>query len=124
MEYSQELADEICDRIANGESLRSIVGDENMPASSSIFKWLGEHKSFAEQYARARETQADVIADEVLLIADTEIDSQKARVRIDARKWYAGKLQPKKYGEKLNLGGQEDNPIKQDVSLKVEFVKP
>lgn len=124
MEFSQELADTICERIANGESLRGICEDKDMPAASSVFKWLSNDTAFAEQYARARETQADTIFDEILSIADDARNDwmarlgedgagwqangehiQRSRLRIDARKWMAGKLRPKKYGEKLELGG-------------------
>jgi hypothetical protein len=103
LEFSQEIADEVCERLANGESMRAILRDEHMPASSSIYKWLRFVPDFAEQYARARQDQADTIADETVWIADTEEDPQRARVRIDARKWMAGKLRPKVYGDKVDV---------------------
>jgi len=83
------------------------------------------HPLFAEQYARAREEQADTNADEILEIADEkppEFKDDKGRTyldqtfiqwqknRIDARKWTAMKLKPKKYGDKLALGGDADAP--------------
>ena len=117
--YSQELAAAICARIADGESLRSICSDPEMPCTASVCKWLGIHEEFAEHYARARELQADAIFDEILDIADdgrndwvekerddgTKYEAfnaehvQRSKLRIDARKWMAGKLRPKKYGE-------------------------
>lgn len=112
----------ICDRIANGESLRQILEAENMPASSTVFKWLSEDASFSEQYARAREAQADAVFDDILSIADDGRNDwmkrnygdeerwvengeaiRRSQLRIDARKWMAGKLKPKKYGERLDL---------------------
>ena len=63
------------------------------------------------QYARARDQQAATYADDIVNIADTEQDPNKARVRIDARKWHASKLAPKKYGEKLELAGDPANPL-------------
>ena len=102
LEFSQQIADEICERLAEGESMRSILRDAHMPASSSVYKWLRFVPDFAEQYARAREDQADTIADQTVWIADTEEDPQRARVRIDARKWYAGKLRPKVYGDRID----------------------
>lgn len=126
-EYSQEVADLICERIAQGESLRAILrDDETLPASSTIFKWLSEKEAFSEQYARAREAQADVLFDEILSIADdgrndSYVDDDgnprtdhdviaRSKLRVDARKWMAGKLRPKKYGEKLAIGGADDLP--------------
>lgn len=110
MDSRQELMDEICERLAEGESLRSICQDQHMPNKATVFRWLAEDKSLGDQYARARETQADSLFDEVLMIADTEEDTNKARVRIDARKWMAGKLRPKVYGDKIAVGGADDLP--------------
>ena len=115
IEFSQELFDAICDRIANGESLRSICKDADMPNAGSVCRWMAQDESglLGEQYARARQAQAEVIADEVVDIADSEEDPAKARVRIDARKWYAGKMKPKVYGDKIdvNHSGEIARPI-------------
>lgn len=127
--FNQEIVDLICERIADGESLRSICRDESMPSTSSIFKWLNEHESFSNQYARAREAQADTMADEILDIADEKaFDSiegengslkanqewiARSRLRVDARKWLASKMAPKKYGEKLQseVTGADGAPL-------------
>ena len=69
-EFSQELFDAICDRIATGESLRSVCKDEDMPNQTTVFKWLANSDTLSKQYARAREAQADAIFDEALDIAD------------------------------------------------------
>lgn len=126
-EFNQETADAICERIADGESLRSICRDDAMPVSSAVFKWLTQNKEFAEQYTRAREAQADALFDEILTISDdglndtyTDQDGNvrtnqdviaRSRLRVDARKWMAGKLRPKKYGDKLELSGDPDRPL-------------
>ncbi|WP_418220670.1 hypothetical protein [Burkholderia cepacia] len=52
--FSQDTADLICERLAEGESLRSICHDDGMPAQSTVFRWLGLHESFSKQYARER----------------------------------------------------------------------
>lgn len=93
----------ICERIATGKSLKDICAEEGMPTRETIYAWLREDSAFSDMYARAREDQADYLADEIVDIADTETDSAKARNRIDARKWKAAKLQPKRYGDKLDL---------------------
>jgi hypothetical protein len=79
-----------------------------MPDRETVRRWRRENEEFRGQYARARVDQADSLAEEIVAIADTEKDPAKARVRIDARKWYASKLNPKTYGDKLELGGGLD----------------
>lgn len=93
-----------------------------MPGMATVCRWLNERPSFREQYARAREMQADVIAEETFEIADDgrndwmEVETQKgsyiklndeavsrSRLRLDQRKWWLSKLAPKKYGEKLEV---------------------
>lgn len=123
--FTQEVADAICERLANAESLRSICLGDDMPSQTTVFRWLADERyaGFREQYARARESQADAIFDEILDIADDgsndwmerrredgSVDEvvnhehiQRSKLRIDARKWMAGKLAPKKYGEKLDV---------------------
>lgn len=121
-EFSQELFDRICERIADGESLRTICADEDMPSKTTVFRWLANDAALSDQYARAREAQADAIFDEILDIADTAVNDwmetngqddvgyrvngehiQRSRLRIDARKWMAGKLRPKVYGDKVDV---------------------
>lgn len=111
--YSQETADKICEELADGKSLRTICKGDDMPSCGTVFRWLAERESFQEQYTRARETQADAIADEIIQIADDASDPAKARVQIDARKWYAGKVKPKKYGDKVQNehSGPDGGPI-------------
>lgn len=83
-----------------------------MPERSTVYLWLLKHKEFSDMYARAKEDSADVDADDIKEIADdlTE-DPQSRRVRIDARKWIASKLKPKKYGDKLELAGDPNAPL-------------
>lgn len=120
-EFNQDIADMICERLADGESLRAITSDDFMPARSTIFKWLAQNTEFADQYAHARDEQADTLADDMLAIADQyeaftdKIDVehiQRAKLRIDTRKWIASKLKPKKYGDKQILSGDSDSPLK------------
>ncbi len=113
----------VCERIAGGESLRSACKDKGLPDRDTINRWLNADNDGAlcGQYARAREEQADFYADEIVTIADTEPDAAIARVRIDARKWVASKLRPKRYGDKLALGGADDLPaIRQEVQERAD----
>lgn len=130
-EFTQEMADTICTRLADGESLRSICADDQMPYKSVVMRWLSERPQFQDQYALAREAQADAIFDEILDIVDDGRNDwlerhgddgeeagwrvngehiQRAKLRVDARKWMASKLQPKKYGDKVTTtleGGEK-----------------
>lgn len=132
--YSDAIADDICGRIADGESLRSICGDAYMPSRRTVLHWLDDdaHADFCAKYARARELQADLLAAEIVEIADTpEIGTKSVlkptgteitegdmvehrRLRILARQWYAAKLAPKKYGDKIQqeVTGPNGGPIK------------
>lgn len=108
-EQRAKATGEILAQIAMGKSLRSIceAGDQWTPAESTFRMWVSESPEIAAQYACAREVRADVIFDEVLTIADaaTAETVNVARLQIDARKWMAGKMKPKAYGDKLELGG-------------------
>jgi hypothetical protein len=121
--YTEELAAQICDRLAHGESLRSICDDGDMPHRQTIFNWLRSNQSFFDQYAHAREIAADIAFDEMQEIADnaTPVDVQVAKLRVDTLKWRLARQSPKKYGErqKLEHVGQDDGPIQQSV-----FVAP
>jgi hypothetical protein len=130
--YRQDIADAICERIADGESLRAICRDERMPDKATVFRWLYQFPEFRDQYARAREAQADTLADEIIDIADDNSRDvvedgdgnrvvnhdvvARARLRIDARKWIASKLKPKSYGDRLEVAGDQDNPIRHTIS--------
>lgn len=130
--FTQHLADVICIRIAEGESLRQICRDDDMPERVTIYRWLAANPDFCNQYTHAREDQADTLADEILAIADEQpeiipvtdkrtgeliehkLDGaflQWQKNRIDARKWIAMKLKPKKYGDKLTHAGDPENPV-------------
>ena len=101
-QYRQRLMKLACELMTRGKTLTSIcISVEEMPARSTLMDWLREDPKLAEQYARAREIQADYFAEEIVDIADTEPDPQVARVRMDARKWHASKTAPKKYGDKI-----------------------
>lgn len=137
--YTDAIATEICDRLAAGESLRSICRDEHMPHESTVRKWgVENYEGFYTQYARARDIGLDAIADETLEIADTPLIGEKrkerpdgsieiergdavdrARLKVDTRKWYLGKLAPKRYGNNANveLTGKDGGPIQTQTEM-------
>lgn len=100
--FTQELADTICERISNGETLRSICRDIKF-APSTVIEWTWNNRDFSEQYTRARLKQADAYADMILDEAFNSLDPQIGRLRVDALKWVASKLAPKRYGDKVEV---------------------
>jgi hypothetical protein len=139
-DYTPILAALICTRIAEGESLREIVKTEGMPDRVTIYRWLLAHDDFRHHYTRAREDQADTLADEIIAIADEmpeiiavtdkktgaliehKLDGaflQWQKNRIDARKWTAMKLKPKKYGDKVTVGGAPGEPVEHKVEISM-----
>lgn len=124
-DYTKDMADNICEKIANGRSLRSICAEDGMPPMKTIYRWLEANEEFRHQYARAREKQADYFAEEIIEIADSaEAESaavSKAKLQIDARKWAASKIAPKKYGDKTELDVKSsDGSMRPSVRIDAE----
>lgn len=133
------IIDEICVRLAKGEPLNTICLDERMPALNTIYDWLYSDPSFAQQYARARELQAETYADKIVRIAqefksDCErlpVDkfsndriramSEVTKIEVLAHQWTASKLKPKKYGDKPVIDEQLDDKV--DDVRAIEKVK-
>jgi hypothetical protein len=135
--YSDKVANDICIRIALGESLRKLCMEEGMPAQSSVYEWLLRYPDFSEKYARARELQAETQFDELVDIVDqppelsyvtdkngelieVKFDSSYIawmKLRVDTRKWTAARMAPKKYGEHKQAEEKSD-PTVIDVSVR------
>jgi len=135
-DYTQELADVICEQLARGDSMRKVCEADNVPAMSTVFRWLRQQDEFRQQYEVAKDEAADVMVEEINEIADNSTNDyvtvladaieekpasewtaedihvlaikaapeaiQRSRLRVDARKWTASKLKPKKYGDKTS----------------------
>lgn len=115
------------------KALRNILKKEGMPSSQTFYKWLDESEDKSKQYARATSLRADNLFDEILDIADATandiiIDSegrevtnnnviQRDRLRIDARKWHLSKLNPSKYGDKIETTIEGGNKPLSIISL-------
>ncbi|STY93204.1 ubiquitin carboxyl-hydrolase [Moraxella bovis] len=120
--FTDELTLEICERIANGRSLRSVCLDKDMPAMSTVMDWLNNNDDFSEQYRRACEDRETTHFEEMLTIADEVLpetaEVARAKLRIDTRKWVLARMNPKKYSDK----GQDDN-TDNAISLMAKFMK-
>ena len=133
--YNQAIADEICERLAAGESLRSICRDEHMPPDQTVRNWVVYDESgFAVQYTRARDTGLDVMAEQVLEISDERPntldngatdngDIAHKRLRFDARRWYLSKLAPKRYGDRqaVELSGSVEIRDMSEEDMRAEL---
>lgn len=140
-DFTQAVADAICERIADGHSLRTICLAPEMPSRATIFRWLAADEAFRDQYTRACEVRHEELFDQMLEIADTPQAGTKSvskatgleiteadmiehrRLQVETRKWALAKMAPKKYGDKIDLnhGGQPNNPI---TGIQIEIIKP
>lgn len=143
--YTPELAALICERLAAGETLRAICRDEIMPSPQTVLGWKRADRQFSEQYDAARRAGYELMADELLDIADDGTNDyvererengtkhvvfdaehvQRSRLRCDNRKWLLSKALPKIYGDKIQHtgGGEGDNPIAVSI-IELVAVKP
>lgn len=123
--HTPELEREVLSRLSQ-MSMVKVCEMEGMPDRSTIYKWIDEIEGFSNKYARACDERADHRAEMIDDIAHRclsgEVDPQAARVAIDAHKWTASKLKPKKYGDKIQqeVTGAEG----QALALAVNFVSP
>lgn len=125
--YRKDVADDICVRLSQGESLRSICKTEDYPDESTVRLWaVDDWEGFTAKYLRARDIGLDVRADEVLDIADEGTgDPVRDRLRFDARRWYLSKMAPKRYGDRLaqELSGPNGAPIAVAASININPVR-
>lgn len=97
--YSLAVGEEICRRIAGGQSMLAVCAGDDMPVAATVYEWLRNHPDFAEKYVEAREAQAELMADlawEIALRADRE-SATAARLQFDVIRWRASRLAPKAY---------------------------
>jgi len=128
-QYDREAITElVCSELALGKSLRSILdADDKLPSASTFLDWIGADSFLAEQYAHARQLAYELLADEIVAIADENYTTdehgvrerlsseaiQRNRLRVDTRKWMLSKMLPKVYGDKIQTEhtGKDGGPI-------------
>lgn len=111
--YNQQMAQEICDRLVDGDSLREICRDPAMPDKKTVLRWVLRFPEFAAQYASARDMQADAEFDEMeeMAASATPETVQVVRLQIDVRKWVLSRKSRKKYGDSMAIGGDSESPL-------------
>jgi hypothetical protein len=140
--YTPELAQQIFHRISMGESLLKICGDEGMPTRQAVYNWVHGDETLALQFARAREEGCDAMAEEALHISNTPHFGQKKvyssgededsvtvteedmlghrKLQIETRLKLLACWNPKKYGTKVQMGGDPGNPIQIEAQVEAD----
>lgn len=106
--------------------------DDDMPSQDTIYRWVLNNPEFSERYAEARDIGLDIMADDLLDIADDgsndwterfdrdgnsigwKVNGEailRSRLRVDTRKWYLSKLAPKRYGDRIEHVGANGLPL-------------
>lgn len=136
MAYSEkqkkDIFKSVCERMTNGEALIDILRSDNMPSRNTFYIWINNDLEKYDMYTRAREERADYLFEQILEIADKQskdiiiIDGeevinhnviQRNRLQIDARKWVASKMNPKKYGDKVDITTDNKPITPQETSV-------
>lgn len=114
--YTPELADEICEKIALGGNLNRICAEESMPSHETVYRWRRTMHEFQEKYLLATQersyARAERIDDWKDQVAAGTLKPEAANVIINAEKWQAGRENPKRFGEKIQHSGDETSPLK------------
>ena len=110
MGHDPEVWDTVLLRLVQGESLVAITADKNMPGQRTVYDRIDKDSEFAQKYAQARARQADSIAEMALHEAIKAVDPQLGRLAYDARKWFAGKVAPKKWGDSVKIENEHSGP--------------
>lgn len=138
--YTPKVAALICSLLAEGQSLRKICSLDSMPRMSTVMQWLFNpsdfRESFVEQYRRARQMQAEIMADECIDIADDASEDeiitdegkrmlnkefvQRSKLRVETRQWTAVRLLPKVYGNKPEEKGDDGGSIAEAARIFAE----
>lgn len=147
--YNKDIATIICERLSLGESLREICREDGMPTKTTVMRWLADNENleFRDQYARARELQAEHWAEEIVEIADdatndwmmrrnkdgsdSDVETvnaeniNRSRLRVDTRKWLMARMAPKKYGDRVTneMVGKDGGPIETVTYTNAERAK-
>jgi hypothetical protein len=103
--FSQDIADQICERMIEGEDIVTICKDPAMPSRATVYRWMAENSAFEAQCARAREGLADFEAHKIAQLAETcnENNAHSTKVKLSALQWLAAKRSPKRWGDKVEI---------------------
>jgi len=135
LDRDADVCAEICARLSRGETLNAICRDVGMPSVRTVNDWRADRPDFAAMFARARDDGFDAIASQCLEIADTPIEGERRketedgvevvtedmlghrRLQVETRLKLLAKWDPRRYGDKLAVGGADDLPPLRSESL-------
>jgi hypothetical protein len=128
LQYSDALAQEICERIASGELLTVICLDEHLPTVRCCNQWLRDHGEFAALYQSALSDRLSIFEEQLVQIADEaardfdEVKSkgsvrrvldpgknQAAKMRIEVRRLHLKAGKPQKWGDSATIITKSDD---------------
>lgn len=116
VELTIPLMREICGRVASGEALYKICGTPGFPSRTEFFRRCGGEKEYAEIYNAALALRGEQYADELTERADeargkSGEDIQAIKLEVNTRQWVVSRLLPKKYGDRMTVSGDAENPL-------------
>jgi hypothetical protein len=115
--WTDDQIDEMISRMETGETLTSIAADPRMPSYRTITRFEDAGDELAGRITRAREDGYQARAERILEEARSAKDAAKGRLVFDADRWYLGKMQPKRFGEKALLGSDPENPLPSAINV-------
>jgi hypothetical protein len=134
--WTQEIEDEICERLSRGEPLRAICRLEGFPEWVTVYNWMESREGFSERVALARENGVEAIAQDTLAMIDAEpryIEDAKGGTRIDAGyvQWLKLRTEqrmkllacwsPNRYGNRVQVAGDKENPLQVNIQTSEMF---
>lgn len=132
--YSIEIADKICERMIEGETIAEICTDEAMPSRRTVYDWHDAHPEFRTRCARAREGMADAFEARMQGVIEKvesgQLPPDAARVVVSNLQWRAAKAAPKAFGDAVNLkhsdpdGGPVQHTVQTDRDMIAQFLTP
>lgn len=126
-DYTEEIANKICDLFAMGYSMRQVCLEDGMPVPSTIYLWLSKYREFSDKYVCAKADGQECLVDELSEIADKVLtgayEPNQARVAADIKKWHITKLAPKKYGDKQFIETKDTTNEITDEELNAKILE-
>lgn len=118
-DWTDDLVEELISRMEGGETITSITSDARMPSAATLWRWEEKQDELGERITRARERGYQARADKIMDRVKVCDDPQKGRLEFDAERWYLGKMQPKRFGDKIDVttGGEKLNRELNEVDI-------
>ncbi len=134
--WTQEIEDEICARLSRGEPLRAICRSEGFPEWNTVYGWMERSEALSGRVARAREHGVEAIAQDTLAMIDEPpqlvVDShgvsridpayiQWTKLRTEQRMKLLACWSPNRYGNRVQVAGDKDNPLQVNIQTAEMF---